>query len=137
MLAERPEAVLLGQDIGAYGGAFKVTDRLLAEFGRPRVFNTPLAESACTGYAIGLALNGHRPIAEFQFADFATEAVTQITQNAATYHFRSGAACPLVLRFPCGTVQLGSFHSQELESLFLSRRMRSTPSSPPTRTATP
>ena len=120
ILAERPEAVLLGQDIGAYGGAFKVTDRLLAEFGRPRVFNTPLAESACTGYAIGLALNGHRPITEFQFADFATEAVTQITQNAATYHFRSGAACPLVLRFPCGTVQLGSFHSQELESLFLS-----------------
>ena len=120
ILTERPEAVILGQDIGTYGGAFKVTDRLLAEFGRPRVFNTPLAESACTGYAIGLAVNGHRPIEEFQFADFATEAVTQITQNAATYHFRSGAACPIVFRFPCGTVQLGSFHSQELESLFLS-----------------
>ncbi|HND62086.1 MAG TPA: thiamine pyrophosphate-dependent enzyme, partial [Opitutaceae bacterium] len=119
ILAERPESVVLGQDIGAYGGAFKVTDGLLPEFGRARVFNTPLAESACTGYAIGLAVNGHRPIEEFQFADFATEAFTQITQNAATFYFRSGAACPMVLRFPCGTVQLGSFHSQELEATFL------------------
>ena len=119
ILAERPESVLLGQDIGVYGGAFKVTEHLLAEFGRPRVFNTPLAESACTGYALGLALNGHRPIEEFQFADFATEAFTQITQNAATLHFRSGAGCPIVFRFPCGTVQLGSFHSQELEATFL------------------
>jgi 2-oxoisovalerate dehydrogenase E1 component len=120
ILTERPESLVLGQDIGVYGGAFKVTDGLLKDFGRTRVFNTPLAESACTGYAIGMAVNGHRPIEEFQFADFATEAVTQITQNAATFHFRSGAACPLVLRFPCGTVQLGSFHSQELESMFLS-----------------
>jgi 2-oxoisovalerate dehydrogenase E1 component len=120
ILTERPESLILGQDIGVYGGAFKVTEGLLKDFGRARVFNTPLAESACTGYAIGLAVNGHRPIEEFQFADFATEAVTQITQNAATFHFRSGAACPLVLRFPCGTVQLGSFHSQELESMFLS-----------------
>ena len=114
----------------------------------PRVFNTPLAESACTGYAIGLALNGHRPIEEFQFADFATEAMTQITLNAATMHFRSGAACPLVLRLPCGGgLTFGSFHSQELESFFLSmpglkalypstRRTPSTPSSPPTRTTT-
>lgn len=120
ILNERPESLVLGQDIGVYGGAFKVTDGLLKEFGRSRVFNTPLAESACTGWAIGMALNGHRPIEEFQFADFSTEAVTQITQNAATFHFRSGAACPLVFRFPCGAVQLGSFHSQELESLFLS-----------------
>ncbi len=120
ILAERPESLVLGQDIGVYGGAFKVTEGLLKEFGRARVFNTPLAESACTGYAIGMAINGHRPIEEFQFADFATEAVTQITQNAATYHFRSGTACPIVFRFPCGSVQLGSFHSQELESMFLS-----------------
>jgi 2-oxoisovalerate dehydrogenase E1 component len=121
ILAERPEALVLGQDIGTYGGAFKVTDGLVREFGRPRVLNTPLAESACTGYAIGLALGGHRPIEEFQFADFATEAVTQITLNAATMHFRSGAACPLVLRLPCGGgLTFGSFHSQELESLFLS-----------------
>ncbi|HEX3728851.1 MAG TPA: thiamine pyrophosphate-dependent enzyme [Opitutaceae bacterium] len=121
ILAERPESLVLGQDIGTYGGAFKVTEGLLADFGRARVFNTPLAESACTGYAIGLALNGHRPIEEFQFADFSTEAVTQITLNAATMHFRSGAACPLVLRLPCGGgVTLGTFHSQELEALFLS-----------------
>jgi 2-oxoisovalerate dehydrogenase E1 component len=120
VLAERPESIVLGQDIATYGGAFKVTEGLYGEFGRSRVLNTPLAESACTGYAIGLAVNGHRPIEEFQFADFATEAVTQITLNAATMHFRSGAACPLVLRLPSGAVGLGSFHSQELESLFLS-----------------
>jgi 2-oxoisovalerate dehydrogenase E1 component len=121
ILRERPESLVLGQDIGTYGGAFKVTDGLLREFGRPRVLNTPLAESACTGYAIGLALNGHRPIEEFQFADFATEAATQITLNAATMRFRSGAACPLVLRLPCGGgLTFGSFHSQELESFFLS-----------------
>lgn len=121
ILTERPESLILGQDIASYGGAFKVTEGLLKDFGRPRVLNTPLAESACTGYAIGMALNGHRPIEEFQFADFSTEATTQITLNAATMHFRSGAPCPLVLRFPCGGgLTFGSFHSQELESLFLS-----------------
>ena len=120
VLAERPESIVLGQDIGTYGGAFKVTENLLKEFGRPRVMNTPLAESACTGYAIGLAVNGHRPIEEFQFADFATEATTQIALNAATMHFRSGAACPLVLRLPTGGgLTFGSFHSQELDSFFL------------------
>jgi 2-oxoisovalerate dehydrogenase E1 component len=121
ILVERPESLVMGQDIATYGGAFKVTDGLWKEFGRPRIFNTPLAESACTGYAIGLAVGGHRPIEEFQFADFATEATTQITLNAATMHFRSGAACPLVLRFPSGGgLTFGSFHSQELESFFLS-----------------
>lgn len=121
ILTERPESIVMGQDIATYGGAFKVTDGLLDDFGRDRVFNTPLAESACTGYAIGLALAGHRPIEEFQFADFSTEATTQITLNAATYHFRSGAKVPLVLRLPAGGgLTFGSFHSQELESLFLS-----------------
>ncbi|MBL9192694.1 MAG: transketolase [Opitutaceae bacterium] len=121
ILRERPESMILGQDIGTYGGAFKITEGLLKEFGRPRVLNTPLAESACTGYATGLALGGMRPIEEFQFADFATEATTQIALNAATYHFRSGAKVPLVLRLPCGGgLTFGSFHSQELESLFLS-----------------
>ena len=120
ILTERPESLVLGQDIATYGGAFRVTEGLFKEFGRPRVFNTPLAESSCTGYAIGLALNGHRPIEEFQFADFATEAATQILLNAATMHFRSGAACPLVLRLPAGGgLTLGSFHSQELESFLL------------------
>lgn len=120
ILTERPESLILGQDIATYGGAFKVTEGLLKDFGRPRVLNTPLAESACTGYSIGLALNGHRPIEEFQFADFATEATTQITLNAATMYFRAGARCPLVLRLPTGGgVTLGSFHSQELDSFFL------------------
>jgi 2-oxoisovalerate dehydrogenase E1 component len=120
ILTERPESLVLGQDIATYGGAFKVTEGLLADFGRARVFNTPLAESACTGWATGLALGGLRPIEEFQFADFSTEAFTQITLNAATYHFRSGARVPLVLRLPCGGgLTFGSFHSQELESVFL------------------
>ncbi len=120
ILAERKESLVLGQDIATYGGAFKVTDGLLADFGRARVFNAPLAESACTGWATGLALGGFRPIEEFQFADFSTEAFTQITLNAATMHFRSGAKVPLVLRLPCGGgLTFGSFHSQELESVFL------------------
>jgi 2-oxoisovalerate dehydrogenase E1 component len=121
ILKERPESLVLGQDIGTYGGAFKVTDGLLKEFGRPRVFSTPLCESASTGYAIGLATNGHRPIEEFQFADFATDATTQIVLNAATYHFRAGQKVPMVFRFPCGGgLTFGSFHSQELESALLS-----------------
>ena len=121
ILTERPESLVLGQDIGTYGGAFKVTEGLLKEFGRPRVFSTPICESASTGYAIGLATNSHRPIEEFQFADFATDATTQIVLNAATYHFRAGRKVPLVLRFPCGGgLTFGSFHSQELESAFLS-----------------
>lgn len=120
ILTERPESLVLGQDIGTYGGAFKVTEGLLADFGRPRVFNAPLAESACTGWAVGLALNGHRPIEEFQFADFVTEAATQITLNAATYRFRSGAAVPIVFRLPTGGgLTFGSFHSQELDSFLL------------------
>lgn len=121
LLRERPEALLLGQDIADYGGAFKVTEGLLATHGRSRVFNTPLAESASTGYAIGLALGGRLPVIEFQFADFVTEAFTQLTLNAATYHFRSGARVPLVVRLPCGGgLTFGSFHSQELESALLS-----------------
>ena len=121
ILTERPESIVLGQDIGTYGGAFKVTEKLVDDFGRPRVFSTPLCESASTGYALGLAVNGHRAIEEFQFADFATDATTQIVLNAATYHFRAGQKCPVVFRFPCGGgLTFGSFHSQELESAYLS-----------------
>lgn len=119
ILSERPESLVMGQDIATYGGPFKVTEKLYAEFGRNRVLNTPLAESATTGYAIGLALGGHRPIVEFQFADFATEATTQILLNAGTFHFRSGAKVPLVLRLPCGGgLTFGSFHSQDLEAIY-------------------
>lgn len=121
ILTERPESLVLGQDIGAYGGAFKVTEGLVEDFGRPRVLSTPLCESASTGYALGLATNAHRPVEEFQFADFSTDATTQIVLNAATYHFRAGQKCPVVFRFPCGGgLTFGSFHSQELESAFLS-----------------
>ena len=120
ILADSPESLLMGQDIATYGGPFKVTEDLFNDFGRQRVLNTPICESAMTGYAIGLALNGHRPIVEFQFADFATDATTQIALNAATYHFRSGAKVPLVFRFPCGGgLTFGSFHSQDLEALYL------------------
>ena len=121
ILTERPESVILGQDIGNYGGAFKVTEGLVADFGRSRVFSTPLCESASTGYALGLAVNGHRTVEEFQFADFVTDAMTQIVLNAATYYFRAGQKCPVVFRLPCGGgLTFGSFHSQELETALLS-----------------
>lgn len=120
LLADDPNVILMGQDIAEYGGPFKTTNGLVQKFGANRVLNTPLAESAMVGYATGLALNGHRPIVEFQFADFATEATTQIMLNAATYHFRSRAKVPLILRFPCGGgLTFGSFHSQDLEALYL------------------
>ncbi|MBC2605055.1 alpha-ketoacid dehydrogenase subunit alpha/beta [Pelagicoccus albus] len=119
IMAESPESLVMGQDIADYGGPFKVTEGLLEKYGRNRIVNTPICESATVGYATGLAVNGHRPIVEFQFADFATDATTQITLNAATYHFRSGAKVPLVLRFPCGGgLTFGSFHSQDLEVLY-------------------
>jgi len=120
ILTDSPESLIMGQDIADYGGPFKVTKGLFETFGRSRVVNTPICESAMVGYATGQAINGHRPIIEFQFADFATDATTQITLNAATYHFRSGAKAPMVLRFPCGGgLTFGSFHSQDLEALYL------------------
>jgi len=120
ILDESPESLIMGQDIADYGGPFKVTKGLFQKHGRSRVINTPICESAMVGYATGLAVNGHRPIVEFQFADFATDATTQITLNAGTYHFRSGAKAPLLYRFPCGGgLTFGSFHSQDLEALYL------------------
>lgn len=120
ILADSPESLVMGQDIAGYGGPFKVTKNLFEKHGRRRVLNTPICESAMVGYATGMAINGHRPIVEFQFSDFATDATTQITLNAATYHFRSGAKVPMVLRFPSGGgLTFGSFHSQDLEALYL------------------
>jgi|TARA_B110000037_G_scaffold220012_1_gene286590 2-oxoisovalerate dehydrogenase E1 component len=120
ILEDSPESIIMGQDIADYGGPFKVTKGLFPKHGRSRVINTPICESAMVGYATGQAVNGHRPIVEFQFADFATDATTQITLNAGTYHFRSGAKAPLVFRFPCGGgLTFGSFHSQDLEALYL------------------
>ncbi len=120
ILTESPESLVMGQDIAGYGGPFKVTEHLFEDFDRSRVLNMPICESAMVGYATGLAVTGHRPIVEFQFADFAMDATTQITLNAGSYHFRSGANAPLVLRFPCGGgLTFGSFHSQDLEALYL------------------
>ncbi len=116
----RDEAVvLLGEDIGVYGGAFKVTKGFLDEFGPNRVIDTPISESAIVGAAVGMALYGFRPIAEIQFADFITVAYNQIVQNAATIHYRYGFPVPVVVRAPSGAgVHGGPFHSQNPEALF-------------------
>lgn len=116
----RDETVFcLGEDIGIYGGAFKATKGMLDEFGRDRVFDTPISESAIVGAAIGAALMGMRPIAEMQFADFVSSAFNQIACNAATIHFRYGTPVPMVVRLPCGGgIHGGPFHSQNVEAYF-------------------
>ena len=116
----RDESVFcLGEDIGAYGGAFKVTQGFLEEFGEDRVIDTPLAESAIIGAALGAALMGLRPIAEMQFADFITSGFNQVVNNAAKTHYRWGAAVPMVIRCPSGGgLNGGPFHSQNPEAWF-------------------
>jgi 2-oxoisovalerate dehydrogenase E1 component beta subunit len=107
---------VLGEDVGAYGGAFKVTEGLLDRFGEERVIDTPISESAIVGAAIGAALMGMRPIAEMQFADFISCAFDQITNFAAKCRYRWGAGVPLVIRGPSGGgVHGGPFHSQNPE----------------------
>ena len=119
VLSTSPESLVMGQDIADYGGPFKVTEHLFGRYGRERVVNMPICESAMVGYATGMAICGHRPIVEFQFADFAVDATTQIALNTGTYHFRSGAKVPIVFRFPCGGgLTFGSFHSQDLEAIY-------------------
>ncbi len=109
----------LGEDIGVYGGAFKVTKGFLEEFGPDRVMDTPLAESAIVGVATGAALMGLRPVAEMQFADFISCAFNQVVNNAAKIHYRWGARVPLVIRCPSGGgVHGGPFHSQNPEAWF-------------------
>jgi 2-oxoisovalerate dehydrogenase E1 component beta subunit len=111
--------VLYGQDIGAFGGAFKVTVGMLDEFGPDRVFDTPISESAMIGAAIGMASQGLRPVVELQFADFGTTAIHQVLNNAGTFHYRTGCPVPLTLRCPCGGgFGGGPFHSEELEALY-------------------
>lgn len=116
----RDESVFcLGEDIGAYGGAFKVTQGFLDEFGDDRVIDTPLAESAIIGAALGAALMGLRPVAEMQFADFITSGFNQVVNNAAKTHYRWGAAVPMVIRCPSGGgLNGGPFHSQNPEAWF-------------------
>ncbi len=118
---ERDSSVFcLGEDIGIYGGAFKVTDGLIDRFGPERVIDTPIAEMAIVNAAFGAALTGLRPVAEFQFIDFIACAFNQITNLLAKAHFRWGAPVPVVLRGPCGGgVHGGPFHSQNPEMYFV------------------
>ncbi len=115
-----PSVFCIGEDIGIYGGAFKVTDGFIHHFGPERVVDTPIAESAIVGAAFGAALTGLRPVAEFQFIDFIGCAFNQITNMLAKSHYRWGAPAPIVLRGPCGGgVHGGPFHSQNPEMYFV------------------
>jgi 2-oxoisovalerate dehydrogenase E1 component beta subunit len=118
---ERDPAVFcIGEDIGIYGGAFKVTEGFVHRFGAERVIDTPIAESAIVGAAFGASLTGMRPVAEFQFMDFIGCAFNQIVNMVAKAHFRWGAPAPLVLRGPSGGgVHGGPFHSQNPEAYFV------------------
>jgi 2-oxoisovalerate dehydrogenase E1 component beta subunit len=115
-----PTVFCIGEDIGIYGGAFKVTEGFIDRFGPERVIDTPIAESAIVGAAFGAALTGMRPVAEFQFMDFIGCAFNQITNMVAKSHYRWGAPAPLVLRGPSGGgVHGGPFHSQNPEMPFV------------------
>ncbi len=111
---------VLGEDVGIYGGAFKVTEGMLERFGEMRVIDTPISESAIVGAAIGASLMGMRPIAEMQFIDFISCAFDQITNFAAKNRYRWGAGVPIVIRGPSGGgVHGGPFHSQNPEMYFV------------------
>jgi 2-oxoisovalerate dehydrogenase E1 component beta subunit len=115
-----PTVFCIGEDIGIYGGAFKVTDGFIDRFGPERVIDTPIAESAIVGAAFGAALTGMRPVAEFQFMDFIGCAFNQITNMVAKSHYRWSAPAPLVVRGPSGgNVHGGPFHSQNPEMYFV------------------
>src|SRR5579871_3422508 len=114
--------VLLGEDIGRFGGVFRATAGLFEEFGPERVIDTPLAEGGIVGAAIGMSLNGLRPVPEIQFADFIFPAFDQIVNELAKMRYRSGGqyGCPLTLRTPVGGgIKGGHYHSQSPESLFI------------------
>lgn len=118
LLREDERVFIYGQDVGAFGGAFKATQSLKAEFPE-RVLDTPISEDAMVGAAIGAALEGMRPIVEMQFADFSSIAFNQMVNHAATYFWRTGTPVPLTLRLPSGgTPGSGPFHSQMMESLY-------------------
>jgi 2-oxoisovalerate dehydrogenase E1 component len=114
-----PKVLLLGQDIAEYGGAFKVTAGFVEEFGRARVRNTPIIESGALGAAMGLALEGFRPMVEMQFGDFITCGFNQIVNNLAKTHYRWEAGLPVVIRIPVGGgTGAGPYHSQNPEAWF-------------------
>ena len=116
----RDESVFcLGEDIGIYGGAFRVTKGFLEEFERPRVLDTPLSESAIIGAAVGAAIMGMRPVAEMQFADFVANGFNILVNFAAKAHYRWGAKVPLVVRMPTGGgTRGGPFHATNCEAWF-------------------
>jgi 2-oxoisovalerate dehydrogenase E1 component beta subunit len=121
LMAADERVVILGEDVGPRGGVFRATDGLYAEFGEDRVIDTPLAESAIIGIAIGLALAGLRPIAEIQFADFIHAAFDQLVSEAAKLHYRSNGdfEVPLVVRAPWGGGVHGAlYHSQSIEAFY-------------------
>lgn len=114
-----PAVFLIGEDIGAYGGAFKATRGLIEEFGEWRVVDTPISEAAIVGSAIGAALLGMRPVAEMQFADFVSDAFNQIVNVAGTNAYRNAGCVPIVVRLPYGgNLHGGPFHSQSMEGYF-------------------
>lgn len=117
---QHPNLVLMGQDIAGYGGAFKITEGFLEEFGKARVRNTPLCESAIVGTALGLSLQGFKSMMEMQFADFVTSGFNQIVNNLAKIHYRWGQPADVVVRMPTGGgVGAGPFHSQSNEAWFV------------------
>ncbi len=119
-MERHPELVLMGQDIAEYGGAFKITDGFVELFGKDRVRNTPLCESAILGAALGLSIKGMKSMMEMQFADFVSEGMTQICNNLAKIHYRWGQNADVVVRMPTGAgVGAGPFHSQSNEMWFV------------------
>jgi len=119
-MQQHPKLVLMGQDIAEYGGAFKITEGLMEEFGKERVRNTPLCESAIVGCTLGLSLEGYKSVMEMQFADFVTSGFNQIVNNLAKIHYRWGQNADTVIRMPTGAgVGAGPFHSQSNEAWFM------------------
>jgi pyruvate/2-oxoglutarate/acetoin dehydrogenase E1 component len=122
MLAEMrsdPSVFIMGEDVAAYGGAFKITEGFLEEFGAERVIDTPISEAAIVGAAIGAAHMGMKPICEMQFIDFIAPAFDMIVNFAAKVRYRTGVGAGLVIRGPCGGgARAGPFHSQNVESYF-------------------
>ena len=116
-----PKIVVMGEDVGKFGGVFRATVGLQAEFGDDRVIDTPLAEGGIIGTAIGMAIYGLKPVAEIQFSDFIFPAYDQIVNELAKYRYRSGGEfpCPMVIRTPFGGgIRGGHYHSQSPESVF-------------------
>jgi len=119
-MEKHPQLILMGQDIAEYGGAFKVTEGFVEKFGKERVRNTPLCESAIVGAALGLSLKGFKAMMEMQFADFVTVGFNQIINNLAKIHYRWGQNADVVIRMPTGGgVGAGPFHSQSNEAWFV------------------